>query len=251
MSRKPVSAIMLTLLLMSMLTLAFNIQPVKASGIIYIRADGSVDPPTAPISTLDNVTYALTGNITSDADGIVVERDNIIVDGAGYTLQGTGVYPTNGISLTGRSNVTVKSTSIEDFWFGIYTGTDGSSNNSIIENNIANNGGGIWLGPCSNNSISGNSITNNSNGIYLEHYSNCNSILGNDVTNNGDGIWIWESSNNTVSGNNITNNSGYGSINLRARALGRPVQKGVSPLEFVRQGTWVGDNLSWERAWSI
>jgi len=39
-----------------MLALAFNIQPVKASGSIYIRADGSIDPPTAPIFTMDNVT---------------------------------------------------------------------------------------------------------------------------------------------------------------------------------------------------
>jgi hypothetical protein len=40
---------MLALLLMGMLTLAFNIQPVKASGTIYVRADGSVDFPSAPI----------------------------------------------------------------------------------------------------------------------------------------------------------------------------------------------------------
>jgi len=47
--RKAVSGIMLTLLLTSMLTLAFSIQPVRASGTIHIRADGSTDPPTAPI----------------------------------------------------------------------------------------------------------------------------------------------------------------------------------------------------------
>jgi len=49
--RKTVSGIMLTLLLVSMLTLAFNIQSVKANGTIYIRANGSIDPPTAPISS--------------------------------------------------------------------------------------------------------------------------------------------------------------------------------------------------------
>jgi len=52
---------MLSLVLISTLTLALNIQPVKASGTIYIRADGSIDPPTAPISTDDNVTYTFTG----------------------------------------------------------------------------------------------------------------------------------------------------------------------------------------------
>jgi len=45
--RKPVSGIVLTAFLIGMLTLAFNVQPVSASGTTSIRADGSVDPPTA------------------------------------------------------------------------------------------------------------------------------------------------------------------------------------------------------------
>jgi hypothetical protein len=87
--RKTVSGMMLSLVLISTLTLALNIQPVRASGIIYIRADGSIDPPTAPIQRNRDV-YTLTGNITSDADGIVVERSNIIIDANGYKLQGNG-----------------------------------------------------------------------------------------------------------------------------------------------------------------
>jgi len=57
MNGKAVSGIIVTLLLTGMLTLTFNIQPAKASGTIYIRADGSVEPDTAPISSVDNVTY--------------------------------------------------------------------------------------------------------------------------------------------------------------------------------------------------
>ena len=72
------------LLLTSMLTLAFNVQPVKASGTIYIRADGSVDPQTTPILNVRNVYYTFTADIH---DSIVVERDNIVIDGAGYTVQ--------------------------------------------------------------------------------------------------------------------------------------------------------------------
>ncbi len=73
MFRRTVSAIMLILILTSMLPLAFNIQPVGANGTIYIRADGSVDPPTAPVQRNGDV-YTLTGNITTEADGIVVSR---------------------------------------------------------------------------------------------------------------------------------------------------------------------------------
>jgi len=119
-----------------MLTLAFNIQLVKASGTIYIKADGSIDPPTANITTVDNITYTFTDN---NYDSIVVERDNIVINGAGYTLQGTGSG--TGTNLAGRSNVTIKNMMIKAFDTG------------------------IWLYESSNNSISGNIIKNNGNSI--------------------------------------------------------------------------------------
>jgi len=49
MKRKADSLVMLTSFLIGVLTSAVNIQPVKASGTIYIRADGSIDPPGASI----------------------------------------------------------------------------------------------------------------------------------------------------------------------------------------------------------
>jgi len=194
MNRKIVSAIMLTLLLASMLTLAFKIPTVKASGTIYIRADGSIDPPTAPISTVDNITYTFTGNIY---DSIVVERDNIVVDGAGYTVTGSGSG--NGITLTDRSNVTVGNMTIKNFAYGI--GLYSSSNNTLSGNNITNNYVGIYLYASSNNNIANNTVTNNRDfGIWLRE-SSVNRISGNNITNNRDGIDLSGSSNNTISGN--------------------------------------------------
>jgi parallel beta-helix repeat protein len=198
--KRLVSGTMLTLLLTSMLTLAFNIQPVKAEGTIYIRADGSVDPPTAPISTVDNITYTLTGNITADADGIVIERDSIVVDGAGNYITPNGW---SGITLSGRSNVTIKNTNIQNSWYGIYLYS--SSSNSISENYITTNAGGISLVYSSNNTISGNNMPNNwDEGIALYFSSNYNSISGNNITNTVRGFWINSCSNNTIFGNNIT-----------------------------------------------
>jgi len=78
---------MLSLLLIGFLMSAVNIQPVEASGTIYIKTDGSIDPPTAPIQRNGGL-YTLTGNITSDSDGIMIERKNMTVDGAGNTVQG-------------------------------------------------------------------------------------------------------------------------------------------------------------------
>ncbi len=156
MKRRMVSAMTLTLLLTSMAMLAFHVQPVRAEGAIYIRADGSIDPPTAPISTVDNVTYTLTGNITSDADGIVVERDKIVVDGAGHAVTGSGSG--SGTTLANRSNVTVRNTTIKNFCYSV--SLEYSCNNTLSGNNVANNTYGIWLHYSSdNNVLSGNNVT--------------------------------------------------------------------------------------------
>lgn len=215
---------MVALLLMGMLTLAFNIQSVKGSRTIYIRADGSVEPPNTPISSVDNVTYTFTDNIN---DSIVVQRDNIVVDGAGYTVQGSGNG--TGVDLSGRNNVTIKNANIKGFdvGAGIRLGEssncnisgnnlsnnfygfliDRSRNNLVFENNISNNFYGFeLLYNVSNSAISSNNITNNVVGIYLDSLSKNNVISGNNVTNNGWGVELATSYNNTIFGNDILNN---------------------------------------------
>jgi len=151
---------MLMLLLMAMLLLALNIKSTKAewTGTVYIRADGSIDPPDAPIVTYDNVTYTLTGNITSTADGIVVERDNITIDGAMYTVRGTGEYPYKGIDLTGRSNVTIKNTRLTAFFGGIVSG---SCDIKLLDNTITNSYTGIYIGNSFNNFLRRNKMFGN------------------------------------------------------------------------------------------
>jgi len=203
MKSKVITGLVLTLFLIGMLTLAFNIQPVKASGTICIMADGSIEPPTVNITTVDKVTYTLTGNIY---DSIVVERDNIVIDGAGYTVQGTGAYPSKGINLTERKNVTIKNVEVKAFDYGIFL--DQSLNNRIIGTNLTKNDYGIYLYHSSNNTISANHIYNNSRGIYLYIDSENNTISANYIYNNSeDGIDLRPSSNNTISANHIYNNS--------------------------------------------
>jgi parallel beta-helix repeat protein len=203
MNRKLVLALALTLLV-GLLSVAFNVQRAKATGTIYIRADGSIDPPTTPISTLDNVTYTFTGNIN---DSIVVERDNIVLDGATYTVQGTGIYYSKGIDLSTRSNVTIKNTTIKNYGYGIYLYD--SLNNHISGNNIGTlNENGIMLINSTGNSISGNNITYNLPGAGIIFFSSSNSsIVGNNITYNQYGIYFsFGCSGNSISGNKFINN---------------------------------------------
>jgi parallel beta-helix repeat protein len=186
---------------------ASKIQRVETPETIYIRADGSVEGTTS-IQTADNVTYVFNADIINNS--IVVERDNIVIDGNGYALLGdVRAIWSEGIALSGRSNITIKSIQIENFWVGIYLNS--SSSNIISGNNITNNSYcGMQLNSSSSNTISGNNITNNWNGIYLYSSSNYNSISENNITANMNHGILLSSSNNTMSENNIASNGSEG-----------------------------------------
>jgi len=154
-----VFGILVFMLLVGVFGAVLNVPVAQASGTIYIRADGSIDPPDAPISTVDNVTYTLTDNITSDADGIVVERDNIVIEGANYLLQGSGASSSNGIALFYRSNVTVKNTMISLFEVGIRLGFSAGCN--VINNTILSNTHGVAVAGVEETVVEKNSILSN------------------------------------------------------------------------------------------
>jgi parallel beta-helix repeat protein len=229
MRRNHVYTLVLVFILIGVLGLVAKFPEVEAT--IYINPDGSINPPTANITTVDNVNYIFTGNVN---DTIWVQRDNITIDGADHTLRGAGSG--TGIYLYGTSNVTIKNVHIENFSYGIYIYE--SSNNTVItsnittndhhgiyvrsstysnitENHIANNDkDGIYLLYSSNNSISGNNMAGNEAGVHIDS-STHNHIFENNMTDNGGmqeggGIWIDGAGLNTISGNNITANTWHG-----------------------------------------
>lgn len=172
-----------------------------AEGTVYIRSDGSVEG-TNKIRRNGNV-YTFTDDIFGS---IVVERDGIIIDGAGRSLQGAG--DGIGISLTNRRNVIIKNMEIKAFDTGIYF--NGSSNNIISGNNIKNNRLGIRFWIASNNTISRNNIVANERGTVLGSvtYVECsrhNTIYRNNIMNNNIGIDLFGSSNAIIE-NYIANN---------------------------------------------
>ena len=133
-----------------------------------IRSDGSVDPPTASIQRTGEI-YTFTDNIIGYT--IAVERDNVILDGSGYTLQGTG--SSTGVFIRNRNSITVRNMEIRDFSKGIRLLTDvgmGISGNHILSgNNLINNGLGISISYSSNNVLRNNQLNYNVGSIYVTH----------------------------------------------------------------------------------
>jgi parallel beta-helix repeat protein len=183
-------------LLTGLFVLKANSERASFSGAVYIRADGSIDPPDAPIYRNGDL-YTLTGNITSNSDGVRIERDDMVLDGAGFSVQGFG--GSMGIALYDRSNVTIEDIEVTTFLWGVYVST--SSNISLVSNNVTNNNDGIlFIWASTDNSIVGNNITDNTRtGVYLFGRSDNNTITGNRFVN--DGMFVSDSYGNVVETN--------------------------------------------------
>ena len=219
--KKSVSVLILLLFLPVVFVSLPQIRIVKAESTIYIRADGTVEG-TDKIQRNGNV-YTFLGNISIDGskvDGIIVEKDNIVIDGAGYTLQETGNLSyvsrgINGINLTARNGVTVKNMRIMDFVFNIQL--DNSSNNTILGNYICTSEIGINIFESHSNSIIQNELASIGEDMFSSMFngsspsiqlvnSSSNTILGNYVYTTEIGINLLESHSNSIIQNNLVSN---------------------------------------------
>jgi parallel beta-helix repeat protein len=222
--KKSASALVLLLLVSVVLVSLPQIKMVKAENSrIYIRADGKV-AGTDKIKREGDV-YTFTGDIGTEnwSYGITIQRDNIVVDGAGYILRGHGQTSMidifafgkpiiTGINLDGCSNVTIKNLQI----WGFNSGFGGNcSNSKIVGNTITLNVEGIFFEGSYNNTISDNNIINNGNDGMLLNYCFNSTFCGNRISDSYYGIdFHYKSCNNTVSGNILTETSMIG-INTR------------------------------------
>jgi len=181
-----------------------NIMPVpKPQPAFTIRSDGSVDPLTAPIQRNGEI-YTLTDNITGYS--IAIERDNVTLDGGGYTLQGNG--DSTGVFVNNRNGITVKNMEIRNHFYGIRLLTDLymeeiTGNHIVTGNNIANNNYGIYLGYSSNNVLRNNQM--NDNMVSLSVISNFVHDIDTSNTVNGKPVYYWVNQQNKV----VPHDAGY------------------------------------------
>jgi parallel beta-helix repeat protein len=229
---KSLALVIVALFLTSLIVVSIPLIKSQPVGNIVINSDGSVTG-TNNIQQVGN-TYALTSNIVNSQ--IEVQRDNVVIDGAGFTLteppiNTTGIMiPAGGfpeINLSSRTNVTIKDLNIIGSISGI---TIQDSSNITIENNNLENCSNIALTSIDSNNtaISGNTITNNNQGIEILN-SNYTTILANTLEQNAIGVWCYAShlppklqsgalsscSYTDIIGNNIQANTKHG-IDLTA-----------------------------------
>jgi parallel beta-helix repeat protein len=210
------------------------------SRAIHIRADGSIDPPDAPVD-VHGKTYTLTGDIQCPRGDycIYIERSGILLDGYGYALEGGNPQELSnsglGIYIGSVSNVEIRNITIRGCVYGIeaQNASKVSLHNITINGEIKPENGdeqfAIFLLQSDDITIDQNQLVNNYIGI-LAQYSNCVvtnnrimdntgagvnlqgssiSIVSNLIARNDLGIQI-DGSNNLIKANDILSNKRIG-----------------------------------------
>jgi parallel beta-helix repeat protein len=166
---------------------------------VVIQADGRVSPSSAPIVQNGN-TYTFTDNLYA---ALKIQKSNIILDGAGFTLsgpyngtamdawiigQGPNQLPNGtlaqyviGIDLASRNveGVTIENLNVKNFSIGMYIWT---KNNTITGNGVSDNIVGILLSG-SNETVTRNYIANNQRGLFFG-FNNKGDIIPSDIVIN-------------------------------------------------------------------
>ena len=176
----------------------------QSATAIYINSDGSVTG-TSMIQR-DGDIYRLTGN-TYDSP-ITVLRNNIVLDGEGFSLQGSGgwgIAGVAGVEVKAAINLTCGDVIVRNFNIsGWETGILGAYNgNTIINNNITGTQNALAI-YADNYNVTGNYLASNIYGVLIKGNTIC--ISNNQIQNNVDGILIFASSRNVITENYIANN---------------------------------------------
>jgi parallel beta-helix repeat protein len=156
----------------------------------FINPDGSVTG-TNNVQRNGNV-YTLTGNISG---GISVQKSYIVIDGAGYTIDGNGqdigINLGNGVgqdpSRTEINNVTVKNLKIINCYYAI--GSENTYNNTFIGNYIEDCDTGFWITGSPNNTLIHNTVKNCTTGISINYASGGNIVTENNILSSWS-VWL-------------------------------------------------------------
>ena len=129
---------------------------------IYIHTNGSITPQIISMQK-NGDTYTLTSNVINQP--IIIERNNTILDGAGYAIEDNqkDILEPVGLTLSKISNITIKNLTmngfINEYNSGIAIQIEYSQNINIENCKLVNNGKAISSGYSKNVKINNNSIT--------------------------------------------------------------------------------------------
>ena len=194
--------LILVILFLSSITTVSCAKSEIVTNPVNINSDGSVGPSSAPIERNGNV-YILTSNISGS---IAVHKSSIIIDGAGYALNGnggTGIDLKNNITEVPSPqaiwNVTIENLAIVGFHFGI--DTNGGGNDTLYDDyvvtSMSGNAGAVSFWGCGGNNVSYCSLVGES-AVDMQFGSSHNTLTENNFVGS---VWVEIGGDETVDRN--------------------------------------------------
>lgn len=255
------AASVITIIALISLTLA-PMAPSEASAqytVIYILEDGSIAvlPPDASprIEKVSDNLYAFTGNIYGR---IIVQRDNIVIDGAGFKLygsdRGTWLYAGTGINITGRANITIRNVVLSFYEAAIYI--ERSANISVEFVSIENVYAGIYAIWSSNIVVRRSEFRNvDDRALWIDESDNA-SIIGSVFADVFRAVHIYNSTNISVMRNEVRGweKTYYGIYLYRVRysnVVGNIVEGRYGIYVFLSDNNAIYDNLFNNSYWNF
>jgi parallel beta-helix repeat protein len=224
---KVVFALIVVLLFSSVLVVTSGTASAAPSGIIRIKTDGTIEGTNKIVQ--NGAVYTLTGNLEGAVGKneafIFIEKDNIILDGAEYSVQGSGQG--TAIYMLRSQNVSIINFHIKGFETGInfwtvtnwpssssYIGLPSASKNQILNNSIEavgavftnsskEAGWCIYLCDAIETMIAGNTFTaqDHYGGIFFDTSTSQTNLVNNTFV--GCGVYSLKSNQTSASGNMV------------------------------------------------
>jgi len=272
MLKRMVSGIMLTLLVLGMSMLAFNIQPVSAGTItvpddyptiqeainaanpgdtVYVKAgtyyeNVIVNKPIALIGENRSTTIIDGGGIRHV---ISLMADNVNISGFNIRNSGSRYADDSGVHLVGHDHNNISGNMFTDTYVSIYL--EHSHNNMISDNVIVatRQWYSIWLRYSHSNIVESNLVINNRGAGIALWSSNTNIVEGNNVTGistletaDGRGITVYEGSHSNIICNNILVDNRYCGVGL-LNAEDNTIQGNVMKCNYLGIYSWKSNNI--------
>ncbi len=167
-------------------------------GPAQVSANGVSCPLTITEDTV------LESDLSCSGTAIVISADDIVLDGNGYMLAGSGSG--SGVELNGRTGVVVRNLNVRGFSIGISLAM--SSASTIEKNHLIDNNRGIRSWASSQNVIEKNQLDGSFLALRLLYGSNDNVVAKNVILNTtGNALNVEYSDNNEVFENELFDNT--------------------------------------------
>jgi len=150
---------------------------------IVIQQDGSISPASVPIKQEGN-TYTFTDNICAT---IRVMKSNVVINGAGYTLQGPYNGTHTSVWVIGEGPDQLSEGVLEEYTIGVDLGDESVTGLTVTNLNIKNFSIGTYLWT-KNNTLTGNSVCENVVGVLISGSNN--TVTGNYIAKNTQGLFF-------------------------------------------------------------